>query len=102
VAAFYAFAKRCFYRRRPFHHGRLEVRLLLLRFRPQLETIVHRGSEILLAAEIPLRRLHPGVTTEVESVEALGAFSKDPISNVRDLELGHGMRSRNFLVPRRC
>lgn len=58
MAAFYAFAKRCFYRRRPFHRGRLEVRLLLLRFRPQLETIVHRGAEILLAAEIPLRRLH--------------------------------------------
>ncbi len=58
MAAFYAFAKRCFYRRRPFHHCELKVRLLLLHFRPQLETIVYRVSEVLLAAEIPLRRLY--------------------------------------------
>src|ERR1700721_1215697 len=36
VASFYAFAKPYFYRRRPFHHGGLKVRLLLLHFRPQL------------------------------------------------------------------
>ena len=59
VAALYAFARRCFYRRRrPFHRGGLKVRLLLLYFCPQLEAIVHRASEILLAAEIPLGRLH--------------------------------------------
>jgi hypothetical protein len=51
VAAFYASAKPCFYRRRPFHHGGLNVRHLLLHFRPQLETIVYRISEVLLAAE---------------------------------------------------
>jgi hypothetical protein len=51
VAALYAFVRRCFYRCRPFHRGGLKVRLLLLRFRPQLETIVHRASEIMLAAE---------------------------------------------------
>jgi hypothetical protein len=57
VAALYAFARRCFYRRLPFHRGGLKVRLLLHSC-PQLETIVHRASEILLAAEIPLGRLH--------------------------------------------
>jgi len=47
VAAFYALAKRCFYRRTRFHHCELKVRLLVLHFRPQLETIVYwvfRGS----------------------------------------------------------
>ena len=58
VAAFYVFARRCFYRRRPFHGGGLKVRFLPLHFYPQLEAIVHRASEILLAAEIPLGRLH--------------------------------------------
>jgi len=52
VAAFYALAKRCFYRRRRFHHCELKVRLLVLHFRPQLETIVYPVSEVLLAAEI--------------------------------------------------
>jgi AraC-like DNA-binding protein len=46
VAAFYAFTKPCFYRRRPFHHGGLQVRLLLLHFHPQLEAIVYRVSEV--------------------------------------------------------
>jgi hypothetical protein len=52
VAAFYAFAKPFFYRRRPFHDGGLKVRLLPPHFHPQLETIVYRISEVLLAAEI--------------------------------------------------
>ena len=58
VAALYAFARGCFYRRGPFHRGGPKVRPLLLHFRPQLETIVDRASEILLAAKIPLSRLH--------------------------------------------
>ena len=58
VAALYAFARRCFYRRAPFHRGGPKVRPLLLHFRPQFETIVHRASEILLATKIPLSRLH--------------------------------------------
>ncbi len=59
VAALYAFARRCFYRRGLFRRGGPKVRPLLLQhFRPQLETIVHRASEILLTAKIPLSRLH--------------------------------------------
>jgi hypothetical protein len=58
VAAFYAFAKPFFYRRRPFHDGGLKVRLLPPHFHPQLETIVYRISEVLLAAEIPLGHLY--------------------------------------------
>jgi hypothetical protein len=58
VAALYAFTRRCFYRRGPFRRGGPKVRRLLLHFRPQLETIVHRASEILLAAKIPLSCLH--------------------------------------------
>jgi hypothetical protein len=59
VAALYAFARSCFYRRGPFHRGGgPKVPPLLLHFRPQFETIVHRASEILLAAKIPLGCLH--------------------------------------------
>ena len=42
---------------RPFHHGGLKVRLLLLDFHPQLETIVYRVSEVLLAASRLHRRM---------------------------------------------
>jgi len=58
VAALYALARGCFYLRVLFHRGGLKVRLLLQHFCPQLEAIVHRASEILLTAEIPLSRLH--------------------------------------------
>jgi hypothetical protein len=58
VVAFYAFEGRCFYRRRSFHRDGLRVRLLLLHVRPQLEAIVYRTSEVLLAAQILLRRLY--------------------------------------------
>jgi hypothetical protein len=58
AAASYAFARRCFYRRGPFHRGELKVRPPPRHFCPQLEAIVHRAPEILLAAEIPLGRLH--------------------------------------------
>jgi len=84
VAAVYAFAKRCFYRRR--HHGGLKVRFRLLHFRPQLESIVHRASEILLAAQIPLGSLHrrmPYVPKAPNLLSELNALADQALQEIR-------------------
>jgi hypothetical protein len=57
--AFYALARRRFYFSRSFHHGRLDVHVPRRHVHPQLETVVHWASQVLLAAEGMQQRNFP-------------------------------------------
>jgi hypothetical protein len=57
TAAFYAFGRCRFYRTGYFHCPTVKVDLPQ-RVRLQLETVIHWASQVLLAAEIALGRLH--------------------------------------------
>jgi hypothetical protein len=59
VAAFYSLPRRLFYTLASLvcRHG-FTFLLYCLNIRSQVEAIIHRASEVLLAAQIPLGRLH--------------------------------------------
>ena len=61
MAAFYPLPRCLFYRVGGFHRIRFKIAFMLLPIRCQLEKIVYRMSEILLAAEVALGRLYRGV-----------------------------------------
>ena len=59
MAAFYSLPKWLFYRLADAVRGnRFAIRLPRLHVHPQFEAVVHRASQVLLAAEIPLGRLY--------------------------------------------